>query len=295
MTMEKEFLDEIKELKKGNYKNVLNGATLKTYNDFSKEANWKDVSSISHSLLLYLFDLFETDLKKGLTMIHYLLDGYPGHKYTSLFTCMYDVITTQRMSLNVETKIDFDTLNDEAKDTLQSLIINAFFRWICVVFETYRKFLVFDLFCLKETLGKTWKIDSFYYHGSPCQMLKDHSPLQSKPLIGAFNGITRHSISHGNIFIIQNESKVHNIVVQETNANKTAFIRKEYKNLVDLHENEVPTTYVLSESMRSFILVIFEHISFKYNKLIHKYLGEITYSDPVMLQMFNNIKSGKFY
>ena len=295
MSTETEFLFEINELKKGNYKNVLNGETLKSFEIFSKEANWKEVNSISHSMQLYLYDLFEIDIKKGLTMLHYLLGGFPGHKYTSLFTCMYDVITTQRMSLNVETKIDFDYLNDEAKDTLQSLIINAFFRWICVVFETYRKFLVFDLFCLKETLGKSWKIENLFYNGNPCQMLKDHSQIQSKPLIDAYKGATRHSISHGNIFIIQNETKIHKIIVQETNDSKTAFIRKEYKNLLDLHKNEEPITYVLSEAMRLFILIIFEHISFKYNNLIHKYLGDITYTDPIMIQIFNNIRVGKFY
>lgn len=294
MSTKQEFINEIKELKKGNYIHTLTGDALDEYKKCMTQSNWEKVSPISHSLLAYLYDLIEHDFDKGCSMINTFKDGYPGHKYTAIFPCWWDVISTQRIALHAFDNFDIDSLGDEAKDILQSLMINAYMRWISIVYETYRKFLVFDLFCLRETLGKNWKTLDFLYKSSPAAELKRHSQTQSKPLTDAFEGATRHAVSHGNAFILQNESKIHEIVIQETNEAKTAFTRKEYKSIVELHNSEIDTTYILFESMR-ISMFIYSYLVAKFADVIKQRTGVYEYTDTVTMRIYANVKSGKMY
>ncbi len=295
MSTKQEFIDAVIQLKQGNYLQVLNGAALDFYTDCSKRSNWAEVSSVSHSLMSYLYDLIEHDFDKGCKMIITFFVGYPNHDYTALYNCVWDVISTQRVVLENQKYFKDLKMTRNQKHTYQSLMINTYMRWICIVYETYRKFLVFDLFCLKATLNETWDIDFLLYKSSPKNKLEQYSNIQSKPLIDAFNGATRHSISHGNAFIFPSNNGLHEIFIQESvkTNNQYSFTRKKYSDVLDFHNNEIDTTYVIFEAM-NLAFQIFSNLVGQHTDSIKSVVGEISFTDPVTLLTYENVKAGKF-
>lgn len=259
-------------------------------NIFSAEDK-NEVLKVSTKLLIYLLDVVRKDPAMGAHLISYLSVGYPNKKSTDLYFSIYDCINLQRLYLNSSKDFGFDNLKT------QGLIINAYFRWYCSAYETFRKLLIFCLYCNKIKTGQDFSnIDDYLFGVSnPASTLYAESPKnQIEPILKYYNGEIRHSISHSNICIIKGEKEpnLFSILLRETSSNKDEIIERYFENIVDFTKQTQQDINVMYQSMRLFVGIATSYVIHCYGDSYKEILGDSIYISPYHTRM---IKDGALY
>jgi len=288
--LKKSLTEKLKCVRQGKYEE-LPKEYRDVYENIFSPNDKSEVLKIGTNLLIYLLDVIIKDPEIGAHLIGYLSVGYPNKKSTDLYFSIYDCVNLQRLYINSSREFGFKNFKT------QGLIINAYFRWYCSAYETFRKLLIFCLYCNKIKTGQNFSNIDDYLFGvkNPAATLNAESPKnQIEPILKYYNGEIRHSISHSNICIIKGdkEPNLFSILLRETAPNKNETYERYFENIVDFAKSTQHDISVLYQSMRLFIGVANSYIINCYGDDYKNILGDSIQISPYHARM---IKDGPLY
>jgi hypothetical protein len=283
--LKRQLNDKLKYVRQGKYEK-LPQKFQEIYNLTLDKVNKREILEVATNLLIYLLDAIRKDPENGAKLLSYLSLGYPDKKSTDLYYSTYECVSLRRLYVNSSREFGYEN------PKTQSLILNAYFRWYCATYETYRKFLIYCLFCNKVKTGQVFaNLDSFLYDtASPVKSLIAETPIkQHEAVLKYYNGEIRHSISHSNVCVIAGEpgSNLHSILVRMTSQEKNNIIEKYYANIVDFANQTERDTTIMYQSMRLFVGVATSYITHCYGDYYNEIVGDFTIN-PYYKRMIQN-------
>jgi hypothetical protein len=260
---------------------------LQRYNEFKTDNYGTEIIDVGRTLLKYIIEVIKKDAKKGAEFINYLSTGYPGKPNTDFYFSIYECINLQRLYVESLKEFGFKNVRN------QGLIINAYFRWYCSVYETYRKLLVFCLVCHKFSTDQTFNnIDYYLFNiGHPEKILKSETPSSKhKSILEYFEGNIRHSISHSNIMLLKGikEPNLFSIVIRHSSDEKNSSFQEGFDTFEDFVKNVDKNISILYQSMRFFLTYSTGFIIEMYGEKYNDFLGGTINVDPVTQRMVND-------
>lgn len=277
---------KIKFLYQGKFDN-LPEPYLKQYKEFRSDNYGQEIINVGRVFLQFLIEIIRKDAKKGAEFISYLSLGYPNKKNTDLYFSVHECINLQRLYYNSMKDYGF-------KDSkIQALIINAYFRWYCSVYETYKKLLVYSIVCHKYSTNQEFKdIDYYLYDiGNPEKVLRSETSSQKHELIlKYFNGKVRHSISHSNIMLLKGEKEpnLFSVVLRPSSEDKSSSDQLSIDSFEEFVKGVDEEISILYHSMRFFLAIINGFIISIYGHRYNEYLGGKIDIPQVTLRMMKD-------
>jgi len=281
--LEENFLKDINRLKTNDDFISLKSTLGKEYYEMITETWGEKILDTGKEMLNYLFDLLKKDIYSGLKAFNVIFSGYTDIKYSDIFTPYYDALTTRRLWVKSTEKYDMKNHYNN------SLIINTFFRWYVSTFELFRKLLIFDCFCLGQFTNRPINVKNYLFSvNDPSIKLKSESPTDRQKLLTFYNSTIRHSIAHGNIVIIPNK----NIVIRETNENRSEIIQTKYgSNPDDFINSVLKNIEIMYSSVRFFFYITINYLFIKHIELFKSHIDQSILSDDVFISMIQSIKN----
>lgn len=264
---------------------------LQDYHGYKNDNYGDEIIKVGKTLLQFVIEVIRKDAIKGAEYISYLSMGYPNKNNTDLYFSIQECINLQRLYLNSMSSFGLKDLK------IQALVINAFFRWYCSVYETYRKVLVYCLACHKYTTNQEFQdIDKYLFDiGHPEKILMaETSPSKHEILLKYFKGEVRHSISHSNIMLLKGEKEpnLFSVVIRHSSDEKNDSHQLYYDTFVDFVKSVDKNISILFQSMRFFLAISNGFIISVYGEKYNEYLGKNTNISEITRRM---IKDGALF
>ncbi len=280
--LERNFLKDINKLKTNNDFINLRDELGNEYYEMITGTWGNEILESGKTMLLYIFDLLNKDIKKGLATFNVIFSGYSDIKYSDIFTPYYDSLTTRRLWVKSTEKYDLSNHYNN------SLIFNTYFRWYASTFELFRKLLIFDCYCLGQFNERPINVKNYLFSmQDPIKKLQSEGPSNRKALFTFYNSTIRHSIAHGNIVIIPNKG----IVIRETNSTKSEIIQTKYDiNPEDFIQSVSKNIEIMYSSVRLFFYITINHLFTKHIDLFKLHIDQSIFRDDVFISMIQSIQ-----
>jgi len=277
---------KIKFLYQGKFEN-LPEPYLQQFKNFKNDNYGQEVINNGRIFLQFIIEIIRKNAKKGAEFISYLSLGYPNKKNTDLYFSILECINLQRLYINSMKNFGFKDLK------IQALIINAYFRWYCSVYETYRKMLIYCIVCHKSSTNQEFKdIDYYLYNiGHPEKILRSETSIKKHELIlKYFIGDVRHSISHSNIMLLkgEKESNLFSIVIRHSSDDNNSSYQLYFDSFEDFVKSVDKDISILYHSMRFFLAITTGYIIEIYGERYNEYLGGKIDISPITKRMMND-------
>lgn len=269
--MNDEIFNKIKIIDQGKF-DLLPDPYLQGYKGYRNDNYGEEIINVGSTLLKFIIEVIKKDEKKGAEFISYLSLGYPNKENTDLYFAIQECVNLQRLYINSARDYGFKDLK------IQALVINAYFRWYCSVYETYKKALVYCISCHKFCTNQEFKdIDNYLFNtGNPGKVLRSETSSKIHELIlKYFNGEIRHSISHSNIMLLKGvkDPNLFSVAVRFSSDDKKNSEQLYFDTFLDFAKSVDKDISIMYQSLRFFLEISNGFIINCYGEKYNEYLG----------------------
>lgn len=188
--------------------------------DILEDPSGDDALRAGLSLFGYLSDLIVENMDKGMEAWSVIFAGYPGIPHSDIILPFHDVLSTRQLWFHASHHLMAPRL---AKGRIT---INLYLRWYIAAVELSQKLLTYAVYCRGIATGHEVQVRRYLFEGSsPIKTLKGTGVPGREVLYDLYDPKLRHTIAHGNIFVLPSEGLV---VVRQSDDDKEKMVQTEY-------------------------------------------------------------------